>query len=236
MYPGDADKEWVGTNRGQLPCGSESVSMAFAVKRYSANITPSVTFVRKDKTISTNLNVPVFHQDDSDTPIIKPRGFILTNTTGLGILYSDNQLTLSLPKPEDYDGSKAYSKGDVVSYHHIIERPLLPDVDQHIDWIMVAKEDISAGSELDLSKWEVDEGIMQFEAFDQSRSYNRGLYVYIFSDTLLGQVFALFKSTTQTTADAPFDPSEWELVTEQLPIEKIYKKTIVSVIYDIGVM
>jgi hypothetical protein len=232
MYPGD-NKSWNGSTAGMLPCGSESVSISFAVDRKTTNLTPYTTFERPNQTVNAYLDAPT---STRDIPIIKPRGFILTNRTGKGILYSDNTLTLSLSYPEAYDSRKSYSKGDVVSYHHVVERPLLPDVDQHITWIMIAKEDISEGSSLDLSKWEVDETAILFKAYDQSKPYNKGYYAYIYSNTLWGPVFALIKATENIPADTPFDPTQWELVTDEIPMKDIFYPVKVSVIYDIGVM
>ena len=237
MYPGDS-YTWDGSLACKLPCGSEPVSISFAVYRRSVNLTPYTTFKRKDKTEleTAYLNVETKDETDTDTPIIKPRGFVLTNSTGKGILYSDNKLTLSLSYPSAYDSTKSYSKGDVVSYHHVIDRPILPDVDQHITWIMIAKEDITAGSSLDLSKWEVDETAMRFRAYDSSKSYIKGYYAYIYNNTLFGPVFALIRATENISADTPFDPTQWEVVTEEIPMKDIYYPVVVSVIYDIGVM
>ena len=234
MYPGDS-KSWSGYDASKLPCGSESVSISFGITKTTTCLTPYASFTRSDKTINTYLNTPVT-EETAPTPVVKPRGFILTNTTEKGILYSDNQLTISLAYPAAYVSGKAYSKGDVVSYHHVVERPLLPDVDQHITWIMKAKEDISEGSSLDLSKWEVDETAMRFTAYDSSKSYIKGTYVYIYNNTVWREVFALIKATVNIVAGSEFDPTQWELVTEELPKKDIYYPVEVSVIYDIGVM
>lgn len=237
MYPGDS-KSWNGATASSLPCGSESVSIFFAVNKETVNLTPYATFERKDRTINTYLTTPTMEgRHSSNTPVIKPRGFILTNTTTKGILYSDNKLTVSLSYPEAYDNSKSYAKGSVVSYHSVIERPLpFPDLDQNLTWIMIAKEDIAAGSSLDLSKWEVDETAIQFNAYDSSKSYSKGATVYIYDNTLWGPVFALVKAKESIEAGGSFDPTQWELITEEIPINKFYHAVTVSVIYDIGVM
>ena len=222
-----------GITAGQLPCGSESVSITFLIGKHTDNLSPTAEFKRPDQTITTTL-VTAAHEDLDDKEYIKPRGFVLTNSKRNGLLYSDNKLTLSLPTPAAFDSTKPYSKGDIVSYHHVVDRPILPDVDQHITWIMIAKEDITAGT-IDLSKWDVDETAMKFEAFSETKSYNIGEYVYIYSNTLFGPVFALIKATENMTAGS-FDPSKWELVTEELPKKDIYYPLKISVIYDIGVM
>lgn len=235
MYPGDS-KNWKGATPSSLPCGSESVSVSFAVNKDTVNLTPYATFKRKDKTVNAYLTTPTMEGRTTNVPVIKPRGFILTNTTENGILYSDNELTVSLSYPEAYDNSKPYAKGSVVSYHSVIERSQLPDLDQNLTWIMIAKEDIAAESSLDLSKWEVDETAILFEAYDSSKPYSKGATVYIYDNTLWGQAFVLIKSKEDITAGGSFDSTQWDVITEEIPINKFYHAVNVSVIYDIGVM
>lgn len=234
FYIGDS-YTFDGSIAGQLPCGSESVSITFLIKKHTDNLAPIGQFERPDTTIETKL-VTKAHSDIEDGEYIKPRGFILTNKGRRGLLYSDNKLTLSLPTPPAFDPTKPYSKGDVVSYHHVVERPLLPDVDQHITWIMIAKEDISEGSPIDLSQWEVDETAMSFKKYDTDRGYRKGDYVYIYSDTLWGPVFALIRATEHITAGTVFNPEQWSLVTDEVPMKDTYFPIRISVIYDIGVM
>lgn len=235
MFPGDSES-WDGEVASSLPCGSESVSISFAVNKDTVNLTPYATFKRNDKTINTYLTTPTMEGRGTNVPVIKPRGFILTNTTKNGILYSDNELTVSLSYPKAYDNTKPYAKGSVVSYHSVIERSQLPDLDQNLTWIMIAKEDIAAESTLDLSKWEVDETAIQFEAYDSSKQYAKGATVYNYDNTLWGPAFVLIKSKEDIEAGGSFDPTQWELITEEIPINKFYHAVVVSVIYDIGVM
>jgi hypothetical protein len=101
---------------------------------------------------------------------------------------------------------------------------------------MIAKEDITEGSTLDLSKWEVDETAMRFRMYDSSKSYMKGYYAYIYNNTLFGPVFALIRATENISADTPFDPTQWEVIESEIPMKDIFYPVVVSVIYDIGVM
>ena len=233
LYPGD-NYVYNGSTPSDLPCGSESVSVSFLVRKHTESFSPTAEFVRPDKTINTTL---VTSADAGDTgEYTKPRGFIITNNTGNGLLYSDNKLTVRLPLPPTFSENTSYKKGDVVSYHHVIDLPVLPDIDQHITWILIAKEDITAG-EINLTKWDVDETAMLFTAYDSTKGYNKGTRVYAYDNLLWGPVFALIEATENIPAPVgDIDPSKWKIVTDELPKKNIYSSVRVSVIYDIGVM
>lgn len=227
MYPGDS-KSWNGATASSLPCGSESVSIFFAVQKETVNLTPYATFERKDKTINTYLTTPTMEgRHSSDTPVIKPRGFILTNTTTKGILYSDNKLTVSLSYPDSWSSTKTYKKDDAVRYN--------PSEDvkvTNINLICKAKHDDVTGAFSLLNDWDIDTDAMNLSVWSEEASYLKDSFVINY-DLLL---FKALKNVPAGTALTNEEYYEQKRSITSDEIKAIYKPIIVSVIYDIGVM
>lgn len=219
-------KSFNGATRGDLPCGSEAVSVIFYVKNPSNGFIPKVTFNNGVNTITKPIEVETDNKEHS----IKVRGVVLTNKGNQGSLYSDDTLTVSLGYPDTYDGTnKAYKKGDCISY---------TSAQSYIKWILKAKEDIAKGSTLDLSKWEVDyssNGAMNVQPFDDTQSYAKGKLVYIYDNTQTPPTFTMYKALKTTTVGSMIE-SEWTTELESLTVNDIYYPVRISLIYDIGVM
>lgn len=226
MYPGDS-KSWDGAIASSLPCGSESVSISFAVNKDTVNLTPYATFERKDKTINTYLTTPTMEGRGSKVPVIKPRGFILTNTTTKGILYSDNELTVSLSYPDSWSSTKTYKKDDAVRYN--------PSEDvkvTNINLICKAKHDDVTGAFSLLNDWDIDTDAMNLSVWSEEASYLKDSFVINY-DLLL---FKALKNVPAGTALTNEEYYEQKRSITSDEIKAIYKPIIVSVIYDIGVM
>lgn len=133
-----------GTVRRELPCGEERVTIKIKVQRASTACRLMAQFTKPDGNVVENIDTPI------GTNEITLRRFVLTNTRYQGCLYSDNSLTISLNLPAEYDGNTDYKTGDYISY----------DNDGTTE-ILVATEDITAPSQFDISKWEVDETAME---------------------------------------------------------------------------
>lgn len=226
MYPGDS-KSWNGATAGSLPCGSESVSISFAVKKDTVSLTPYATFERKDKTINTYLTTPTMEGRGKDIPIIKPRGFILTNTTKNGILYSDNKLTVSLSYPDSWSSTKTYKKDDAVRYN-----PSEDEKVTNINLICKAKHDDVTGAFSLLNDWNIDTDAMNLSVWSEEASYLKDSFVINY-DLLL---FKALKNVPAGTALTNEEYYEQKRSITSDEIKAIYKPIIVSVIYDIGVM
>lgn len=226
MYPGDG-KSWNGATAGSLPCGSESVSISFAVEKDTVNLTPYATFERKDKTINTYLTTPTMEGRGNDIPVIKPRGFILTNTTKNGILYSDNKLTVSLSYPDSWSSTKTYKKDDAVRYN-----PSEDEKVTNINLICKAKHDDVTGAFSLLNDWDIDTDAMNLSVWSEEASYLKDSFVINY-DLLL---FKALKNVPAGTALTNEEYYEQKRSITSDEIKAIYKPIIVSVIYDIGVM
>jgi hypothetical protein len=133
-----------GRTRRELPCGDERVTIKIKVKRTSTVCRLMAQFTKPDGNIIEYIDTPI------GTNEITIRRFVLTNTRYQGCLYSDDRLLISLTLPAEYDENTDYKTGDYISYDN-----------EGATEILVAKGDITAPSQFDISKWEVDETAME---------------------------------------------------------------------------
>lgn len=143
LNPGDSEL-FDGRTRGELPCGDENVTLIFEVTRTSTVCELMAQFNAKGKSIFKTIDTPV------GTNSVKMRSFVLTNTRYQGNLYSDNRILIGLSYPSMFDDTVDYKAGDHISY-----------MDQGDKVILVALEDIAAGSTFDISNWDYDYDAME---------------------------------------------------------------------------
>ena len=98
--PGD-NHEYKGSIAGQLPCGEEAATVSLFV-RDGIGSSIKINYTAPDTTIERTITIT--QQDET----VKLRDIVLTNSTGLGTLYSDNELKLTLIPPNDYDENNTY--------------------------------------------------------------------------------------------------------------------------------
>lgn len=214
LYPDD-NKEFSGSIRGQLPCGSESVPIVFNVYKVSDAFKLIATYENDSGSeIEREIETAI---GDHTTKI---RGLVVTNKYNKSSLYSDNYLKLDLVVPELYNPNNVYNKDDVVSYI---------STQEGIKWILRANTDNITGS-FDQTKWDIDESI-KVEPHQATSSYSTGDYVYIYTNNSI----TLCRATTDIEPE-PFDLSKWNIYFTNISKDVLYNPVTVSVYYDIGVM
>lgn len=210
----------VSFSKAGIPCGEEAVPIKFTVNKNGSDAYKlqadlktydGLTLVRE---IVDNI---VTSKDKVET--VKLHGFVLTNSS-TNTVTSDNVLTLSASYPNDFNSLLNYKKDDYVSYI---------STQDNIKWILVANEDIIAGS-IDLTKWSVDINAMNISAFSSSNSYKTGDKVYILDNNTL----TLYKAIIDIPA-GEFDSDDWS-TSINVDNDDVYDGIIVDVNYDIGVM
>lgn len=215
FYPGDT-KTWNGNVENKLPCGEEAVPIAIDVAKDGNGLVLKLTLKKGEETTERTVEF----KDGEDFVIV--RGAVLTNKTSKGALYSDDKLTLSLDLPAIYDQTKSYKKGESVSY---------TSVQENINWVLKAKEDIAANTTFNTSMWDIDE-CMKVVVYSSSKSYTAYQQVaYVLPDSI---TFMIAKH--DISADTEFNLEDWEINVTSLTIEDIYNPYLISVKYDIGVM
>ena len=216
LYP-DTSVSFSGSaDTAQLPCGNENVPVTVYPVRYEDSYTLRASITKNSVTNSTVIK--------EQSKYILLRDFVLTNNTGKGILYSDNNLNFYCDFPNEFLPTKPYKKDDYVSY--ISEQ-------SYVTWILKAKENITAGSvgdTIDLTKWEVDEDAMRCTLFSEESSYSKNSLVYILDNNTL----TLYK-TDESVSPGEFNPSQW-FEPINIPSEDLYVGITLHVMYDIGVM
>ena len=224
-----------GENPNELPCGEEGVTVSFGVQKYSNSFIPIATYYRYDEDgdVVETISDPLVTQAGDNVQVKEVRGMILSNTvnrwdspvTNNNIAYSDNAIRLALSYPDEFDSTKTYSKGAVVSYISYQEG---------LTWILIANQDMMAG-DMDVTKWDVDEGAMQYEEYSQSATYAIGDIVYVKNNSNWSNKIVLVKAI-EAVDRTTFDVSKWTTDVGTLSLANIYKPVSVSIMYDIGVI
>ena len=228
-----------GETPNDLPCGDENVTVTFGVQKLSKAFIPKIKYYKYGEdgsavdTIEAYLNTEV----SSKIETTKVRGVALTNKYSRWdnrsaynhILFSDNAITLSTTYPAAFDLTKSYKKDDVVSYISYQE---------NIKWILKAKEDITPTGEetdIDITKWDVDELAMNYKKYSSSQKYVKNDIVYVINDEEWPNKVVLVKATTAVDR-VPFNADNWTTDVGTLTLSDLYSPVKVSIIYDIGVM
>lgn len=133
-------KSYYGTNRGELPCGSEVVPITFIFDSPLDDYNVTFQYTGNGRNIIRELDLV---QGKQTTKI---KDVVLSNKSVNGVLYSDYRIFLAIYPYDDFDETKEYNQGDRINFLN----------EQNINFILIAKENLSPGV-FDLSKWDVYE-------------------------------------------------------------------------------